>query len=244
MRSARHNDVANTSNLSAAVAGAFDEEQDGFYTDLADGLHAMAQPLTILRSAVAMLSLANEPGVPRHRCLDISARQIERVCDLFASLQDLVASRLEPASSAPMDLQALVTRMMEDRAAAFRERGIKIVAMRRDPLPLVLGDAQRAELAIAAVLEVALSASAQADEIEIQTRREGNFVELIVAHRQDRGRNLNAGELVNLSVAKANILSQQGKYLGSTEPFRVSLALPICESALQCERKPSAAYAN
>ncbi len=233
--------MATASDL-PTVTGEFEVEQDGFYADLADCLHAMAQPLTILRSAIAMLSLANESEAPRHRCLDISSRQVDRVCNLFASLQTLVASRLESACSAPTDLKALLSQTVEDQTPAFRERGVDLATAQMDPLPPALGDVQRTEQAISAALEVALSASSQGDRIEIRANRVGRFIEVIVAGEQCRS--LNSGELVNLSVVKANILSQRGQYRLSAEPFCVTLALPVWEFVSQSEKTPPAAYAN
>lgn len=247
MRSARPNYVMNASDLTppaGELTGECAGEQDGFYTDLADGLHALAQPLTILRSAVAMLSLADEPEAPRHRCLDISVRQVDRVCSLFTSLQNLVASRLGAADRESLDLKALLTQKVEDTASLFRARGIELALVHANPLPPALGDAQRTEEAISAVLEVALSAASQGDKIEIRTRREGNSVEVIVAGGQERGRSLNSGELLTLAVAKANLLSQHGEYRFSAEPFCVTLALPAGEPALQSGETPSVAYAN
>ena len=47
--------------LSAAIEGTRSatgsEESDRFYADLADGLHALAQPLTILRGSIMAMQL-------------------------------------------------------------------------------------------------------------------------------------------------------------------------------------------
>jgi hypothetical protein len=231
----------NTSDLTHPTSDCAGE-QDGFYADLADGLHAMAQPLTILRSAVAMLSFANEPEVPRHRCLDISVRQVERVCDLFASLQNLVASRLGLADAAPLDLRALLTQKVEDRVAQFRERGVELALVDANLLPPALGDARRTEEAISAVLEIALAVASQGERIEIRRTRASDFIEVVVGGGQ--GRRLNSGELLALSVAKANLLSQRGQYRFTAEPFCVTLALPAGEFALQGEQTSAATYAN
>lgn len=241
MHSARLNNVTNGSDLTQRT-GDCTGGQDGFYADLADGLHAMAQPLTILRSAVAMLSFANEPEVPRHRCLDISVRQVERVCDLFASLQNLVASRLGIADAVPLDLKALLMQKVEDRAAQFRERGVELALVHANLLPPALGDARRTEEAISAVLEVALAVASQRERIEIRIARQSDFIEVVVAGGQ--GRRLNSGELLALSVAKADLLSQRGEYRFTAEPFCVTLALPAGEFALRGEETPAATYAN
>jgi signal transduction histidine kinase len=236
--------MAQGSDLLTASAEELQGDRDGFCADLADGLHALAQPLTILRSAIAMLSLANDPETPRHRCLDISVRQIERTCSLFASVQDLVSSRAEAASSAAVDVNALLTQAIDDCAPAYRELGVEVIAPHQDSIPQVFGDSHRTERALSASLEAALSISSEGDTVEISVLWPNDFVEVVVANAPRHRRNLNASERLHLSVAKANVLSQHGKYEFAEEPFRVTLALPISKTDGQTKETLSAAYAD
>jgi signal transduction histidine kinase len=220
--------VANDPQLPTALAGYPAGERDEFFDDLAGGLHTMAQPLTILRSSIALLEVASESLAPRPRCLEISSRQIERVCGIFQALQNLVASQMEPATPAPMDLQARLARVVEDQAAAYRQRGVEIVLIHPDSLPQVLADGSRTEQSLSALLETALSISAEGDKVEVVLSLADDFAATVVL--AERGRKLNSGELLNLSVVKANMLSQHGKYQLTEKPFRVTLRLPLCKS--------------
>jgi hypothetical protein len=77
------------------------EELGRFYTGMAEGLHALAQPLTILRSSIAA---ANSAGITQERqryYLDISKSQVDRACELFASLQQLAISAQSPVDRSP-----------------------------------------------------------------------------------------------------------------------------------------------
>lgn len=68
------------------------EDFDRFCASIADGLHALAQPLTILSSSIAA---ASNVGITQERqryYLDISKSQVERACELFESLQQLAIS--------------------------------------------------------------------------------------------------------------------------------------------------------
>jgi signal transduction histidine kinase len=219
--------VANDSQLPAALAEYLAGEREEFFDDLADGLHAMAQPLTILRSSIAMLVLASESVKPQHRCLEISSRQIDRVCGMFESLQNLIASQLEPANLAPTDLKSLLTRVAEDQTAAFRQRGVQIVVIHPDSLPQVLADASRTEQTLSTSLETALSISTEGDKVEVVLSQADEYIATVVT--VERGRKLNSSELLNLSVVKANMLSQRGRYQLAEEPFRVTVALPLCK---------------
>src|ERR1700739_1868512 len=135
MSSVKHNGLEDGSHSTAALGERFEAEHDSFTADLADGLHAMAQPLTILRSTIAMLSLSTDAEPSRSRCLDISVRQIDRTCRLFASLQERVVSQLEPPDRKPIDLEELLTRKIEDHACDYQKLGVAIARAHSDKAP-------------------------------------------------------------------------------------------------------------
>ena len=58
--------------------------------DIADGLHALAQPLTILRGALGALALRERIAPQNCRYIDMSMLQIERMCDLISLIQKRV----------------------------------------------------------------------------------------------------------------------------------------------------------
>ena len=96
-----------TDEETRATAGS-GEEFDRFYASLADGLHALAQPLTILRSSVAAAGTEGiAPSRQRHY-LDISIRQAERACAIFDSLQDLAIAGQSSAQRGPIDPKELL----------------------------------------------------------------------------------------------------------------------------------------
>jgi signal transduction histidine kinase len=79
------------------------EEFERFCTGITDSLHALAQPLTILRSSIAA---ANAPGITPERqryYLGISKSQVERACELFDSLQQLAIAVQDLADPIPLD---------------------------------------------------------------------------------------------------------------------------------------------
>jgi signal transduction histidine kinase len=95
------------------VAAADAEGIQLFYKSIADGLHALAQPLTILRASV-VASNSEEIGPERRRhYLEISKGEVERACELFDSLQDIVIearSRAERGPGGPDELVGSVER--------------------------------------------------------------------------------------------------------------------------------------
>lgn len=243
MSSAKHNGAASASDFSPAQANEPDGEQDWLYAELAEGLHAMAQPLTILRSAIAMLSASLEGDAPRSRFLDMSVRQIDRTCGLFASVQDLVSLGIEAAQQIPVDLRTLLLQAVEEQRFAYQNAGVALVATIADALPHVYGDAARTEKAIAGVLATALSATSPRAEVEITAKLSGDFIEVRVTGSQP-GRSLNSSARLHLAVARANILTQRGGYQFEEAPLRVTLTLPICLADSQTDRHLFAAAAT
>jgi signal transduction histidine kinase len=63
------------------------EAFERFYASIAEGLHELAQPLTILRSSIAAANAEDATQERQRYYLDISKSQVERACELFESLQ-------------------------------------------------------------------------------------------------------------------------------------------------------------
>jgi hypothetical protein len=214
---------------SARVA-ALREEHERFCAEVAEGLHALAQPLTILRSAIALLANAKENGGNCTRYMDLSAGQIERACRLFTSVQGLLASRLVTADPEPIDFGNLLTRVIENRSHALDGLGIGLATDVSKLPAIAFGDLQRTEQALSAAFETAVSVSSAGDVVKVDSSVSDGFLEFAFQSTSKQDNNLKSADRLNLSLTKANILSQQGRYEFTSEPFRISLALPVREN--------------
>jgi hypothetical protein len=199
-----------------------------FCAEIANGLHALAQPLSILRAAMEMIPVSEKTA--RRRYLDVAEQQMDRTSRLFASLQSLVASELEPANCTHFDLWELLAPMIEDRKHASRALGIGIAASKPDQMQPIFADAERTQQAICALLDIAMSNSSPGDRIELRTSQSQGFVEIIVTGADNEARRMSSTDRLNLSVAKRNILNQHGAFDFCEDPFRVSFTLPAGES--------------
>lgn len=202
------------------------EEQKDFCADMADGLHALAQPLTILRSAITLMAAAKENGADCTRYMNLSAVQIERTCRLFASLQGLMASRLAEADPELIDMGELLTRVIKERSHTLDSLGIVFSADIPATPATVLGDVQRTEQALSAAFETVISVSSAGDVVQVDSSVSNGFLECAFQSTSRQDNSLKSSDRLNLSLTKANMLSQQGRYELTLEPFRISLALP------------------
>jgi signal transduction histidine kinase len=218
------------------------QEHEQFCAELADGLHALAQPLTIVRSAISLLEMAREsgadgarPGADSSRYIDMSGRQIDRACQIFASLQALIATSIVPADRQPVDIEDLLSHIVADPPPPLGEKGIGLAAAATGGA--LFADRNRTEQAIAAALETAASAASAGDVIQIDTSRSEGYVEFVIQCPGKLENSLSSSERLNLSVARTSILSQQGRYRFTADPFRISLALPGVQPHI--EKQPS-----
>lgn len=206
------------------------DELAGFYTHLANGLHAMAQPLTILRSVMVASSVSGLTAVDHRRYLDISSDQVERACVLFHSLQQLVTAKQVQAGCAPVDLSRLLAPVVEGQKEILQASGIDMRVVIPDALPPMLADMDRTLQALFAVLKITASVSSPGDVIELLVSPRNESVELVIQNRNVHIQRLNSSERLSLALAETNIRSQQGQYEFAEDPLRVSMTLPAEDS--------------
>jgi hypothetical protein len=198
-----------------------------FAATIAEGLHALAQPLTILRSTVALLATPETPEAGRRRYLDLSAEQVQRACDLFECLQDLVIANQAEAIRAPFAISKLIAAATDDPTIGLDGSNVRINVLATGDLPPVLGDYARTLQALAATLKIAISLSAAGDSVEVLPMPSGGFLRLAVSNVRALGRTLNSSERLSLALAEANIRSQRGRFKLAEDPFCVSMELPF-----------------
>jgi hypothetical protein len=210
-------------------------EPGRFYMHLANGLHAIAQPLTILRSSVAAFGRTDITPDRHRRYLDISTQQVERACVLFESLQDLVVAHQAEPDLHPVDLKDLVVRTLEEQRPALQAAGASVTLAAGTglppglppALPLVLADAARTRQALTISLQIAAVTSSPGESLQIQLRARGQWVECVLEGARPHGRELNSSEHLSLALAETDILSQRGEYRFVVDPFCVFWALPV-----------------
>jgi len=207
-----------------------DDELGRLCAYMSQGLHALAQPLTIVRSALAALSAPGVTAVDRQRYLELSSQHVERTCSLFECLQDLVIASQIEADCGPVELSEVLAEVVEEQKAALEISGVVLRIDTPTGLPSVQGDTARTLQALGATLKIAASASSPGDLVELLGTARNGFVELVLQTKRVRGRPLNSPERLSLALAEANIRSQQGQYVCVEDPLRVFIALPLQDS--------------
>lgn len=200
--------------------------------DVGNGLHAMAQPLTVLRAAIEMLSLPPEATVDRARYVEIAAVQVRRACAVFSSVHDLVSARLEAPHCMRLDLRAVTAPLIDHQRLSIEPSGVAIALLPDAAWLPVWGDAERTELAFAAALRTAAQVSSRGDVIELRAAPLAGFMQLTLLNARCHSERLSSVDRLELSLAETNILSQYGKFTFAGDPFSVSLSWPLDENVL------------
>jgi hypothetical protein len=210
----------------ASSSGADVCELDRLYANLTHGMHAMAQPLTVLRSAVAACSMPGVTAEAREFYLNVSSEQVERACAQFLSMRELLIASQNPAACLPIDLSELLSFLAESQEEICAESGVEIEIVASETLRPILGDKERTLQSLVALLRIAVSLSKTGDTVLLLVTSCMGTIALTVQNEHTHGRNLSSSERLNLSLAETNIRSQNGNYELMADPFRVILTLP------------------
>lgn len=195
-----------------------------FCSNLSEGLHAFAQPLSILRA-----SLGNDhlDRMAREELLELasnSATQVERVCRLFSCLQQLLnIENIEPHLSETAILP-LLAQVADGASLLFEESGMILNVVLPASCPPVLINRTRTLEALSTILLVAHAVSDREDTIELITSTSvSNDVRVVVQNARGSIKAMNAEQRLNIALAEANMRSQEARFLCSTMPFRVQV---------------------
>jgi len=203
-------------------------DSDRFRASLSSCLHAMGQPLTVLRCTAAVSAAQGIPAETLQRYLCTSAEQVQLLCCLFDCLRDLVDSGQLGGEPSPMEVSQLLSFVVEEQTPSLQASGLAIdVRIPAELHSTMLADMNRSLKALTSVLRIAASVSAQGDAIEVAAAPKNGGVELIVQNQRAHRRSFTALERVSLEVAEAIIRNQDGDFVCSGDPFCVSMTLPV-----------------
>jgi signal transduction histidine kinase len=202
-------------------------EPNHFYDEMADGLHALAQPLSIVQSAVEMLRLQNGTGPHSQRYLELSTRHIREACETFKAVQSLLSAEISDARLVQVDLREVLRPLIEVQNSKFEPCGVKLI----EPLYTIRGmvscDANRTEQAVNEICDAALSICAAGDQVEIRLEETPESVQVTIVNSGSGVKPLNARHRLGVALARANIRSQHGRCVERERPFSFSFTLPV-----------------
>lgn len=135
--------------------------------------HEVGTPLNLISGHVQLLhmNLRRDPQAAEARLETITA-QIERIERIVRQMLD--RTRPEAPALAPLDLNALLSRMFDAMAPALESRGVRLVTSLEQHLPLIKGDADRLQQAFINLFNNALDAMTEGGELRVHTFTENS----------------------------------------------------------------------
>jgi len=197
---------------------------DSLCSNLSHGLHAAAQPLTILR---ASLSDTDDMTLTEFQLLAAnSAKEVERICSLFSYMQQLVTNESVKPRLAETEIISLIDDVTDGLDLLFRESQMALKIALPNVCDTVVIDTVRTRQALSSVMLIAHAISDKGDTIEVTVTSSSHFVQITIANSQRSPSILNAETRLSMGLAEANIQNQQGVFQYDLNPFYVCIGLP------------------
>jgi hypothetical protein len=228
--------MPNSSALDTGASAGDAESHAWFCRELGEGLHALAQPLTVLRCALGALTMRGAVGPEAdNRYLEMSNTQVDRLCDLLSCLHNLLDGvRSEPVCT-EIDLWDLTVSVLENRQADSSD-SLPSTSLGKPACELrVMADRGRIEEALHVALDAVESQSQSHDDICVDIGRRDGFANLSLLCTRPNGKKLSAMSWLRLSAAEANIKKQHGIYECTESPFQISIMFPLVEEKRRSE---------
>lgn len=203
---------------------------------LHDGMHAMAQPLTLLRSYFHLVQ--TDGGLRSQLLLDDAAAGVEQLCSLFQIMQELVHVQSAVAQMSPVPFCLVLASLLEDAEVVFAGTGLQL-DLREGLLSegrlvgealRVKVDAKRTRQALISMLHVARQGVGRGSAVSCSLALAAGFVEVRLEREEALGRSseqLDEVARLQLALANAYMVSQQAVFRVERSPLRLSIGLPI-----------------
>jgi hypothetical protein len=215
----------------------------GFIAALSNAMHAMAQPMTLIRSHFYLVRAGGPEVQLSQTNLDDAEAAMEKLCTIFRLTQQLV--RLQGAGVIPMatPLSAILNSLVEDAEAVFAgtrlrldltfesEPGKQQAAVYPGDLPLVESNSKFTRQALLSMLQVLRDlAEAQTDvSCHVSIERQWAVLNLSTAPSLELPMQDRLTELTRLQIALANAAAvSQGADFGlDADLSALFLKLPL-----------------
>jgi hypothetical protein len=195
-------------------------------SNLAQGIHAMAQPLAVLMASLSK-DQTDQMNLDELRELTAtSAAEVQRACTLFGCLQQLVIVESIKPQLSPTLLLPVLSAASEGVDLLFQQDGISLRSVGPDICPPVLIHRARTLQALSRVLLIVHGLSRAQDTVELITAPSADAVQIVVRNLNVSVAAMNAEGSLSMAVAEANMRSQHSDFTLSLRPFTVSIELP------------------
>jgi hypothetical protein len=192
---------------------------------LSQGIHAVAQPLAILLASLSKEHTAGM-GIDELRELTASsAVEVQRVCALFGSLQQLVMTESIQPELSSTPILPLLAYVVDGVKLLFEQDGMYLNSLFPASCDPVLIHRGRTLQALTRVLLIAHAFSRTGDTIELIASSSSEAMQVVVRNLTASTAAIRPEVILSMAVAEANMRSQRAGFSWSPQPFHVQIEL-------------------
>ncbi|WP_146071987.1 ATP-binding protein [Bryocella elongata] len=189
------------------------------------GLHAAAQPLTVLRVRLDEDRLSSLDPEDVLRTAMEAIPPVDRLCSLVSGMQQLVtAEYLEPHRT-EVDVLALTRSTVEGVDLLFVEKGMDLVSEVSTLSAMMLVDGKRLEEALATTLLLVQGISYPGDRIRVWAQCVDNLFRCTIGNENRTIEKLSSDHQLSFAIAECDVRTQGGTLNLSFSPVNIELSL-------------------
>lgn len=196
------------------------KQMDAFCSDLADGLHAVAQPLTIVQNELSPERIERLSEADLRQSISRSAVEMERVGSLFSILRQLIAIERFTPELEHLSSSDLIAESVDGVFRLFEERDIRL-EIKPEGSYSVMAHRKRALQSLSVSLLAACALSKPGHMVEIGARRSSQAVSIDIQNPLLSLNHLDAHNKLIIAMVESSIRSQRGKLVHELRPFAV-----------------------
>jgi hypothetical protein len=206
-----------------------------FLHALAEGMHTMAQPLTVLRATLE-IAAGNASSVSHfQRAVDTSLAEVSRVSEAMRFVQELLRIARDESPGSPVELREVVEIVREDLACVLEASSVSLCVEIADDVPAVRVSAIRLRQSLFYLVQHAAKTCQPGETVRLQEEDASEMVRLTI--RVETKDNRSPEELSHhelpwggtrpcVVLAEALLNLDGGELNWEDQPFTARLKLP------------------
>jgi hypothetical protein len=195
------------------------------FRSLMSGLHAAAQPLTVLRVRLDEDYIQSLEIEDLRRIAIEAIGPVDRLCSLVSSMQQLVTAEYLQPQPSEINVLALLRGTVEGLELLFAEKGIDLVSEVPAESVMMVVDGKRLEEAIATSLLLVQGISHPGDRIVVSGSCQQGAFRCAIRNGLRTVDKLSSDHQLLMAIAEADVRTQAGTLELSLAPLVVELSL-------------------
>lgn len=195
-----------------------------FCANLSCGLHALAQPLSVLRSVLDQNYIEELASEDLKDTVALAAREVERSCRIFSCLQQLLRIERAQAEIAACDLGLIAVRAAADVALLFTDSEMRLKTELEADSPRVQMDPEWTLQALTGLLLAVHSVARAQDTVAIEVVQAAAGVARLAVKVVDFDLDVVSQDFgLHLALAEAAMRGQRAGFRLLQKPFAVEM---------------------